>query len=128
MHLMFAPLKRYAQFSGRARRKEYWLFQIVLFVVYGGLYGSRCAQGSGAVLLVSSILSLALLVPALAVGVRRMHDIGRSGWWLFIAMIPVIGGIWQIILLATPGEYGPNQYGPDPKELDDPHVPMARIV
>jgi uncharacterized membrane protein YhaH (DUF805 family) len=64
---------------------------------------------------VANLYSLAVLVPSIAVGVRRMHDIGKSGWWLLISLIPLIGAIWLIVLLATEGNQGSNQYGADPK-------------
>ena len=63
----------------------------------------------------SYIYSVALLVPGIAVGVRRLHDIGKSGWWLLISFIPLIGGIWLIILMAKEGDHGNNAFGPDPK-------------
>lgn len=65
--------------------------------------------------IIASLYSLAVLIPSLAVGVRRLHDIGKSGWWLLISLIPLVGGIWLLVLLATNGVVGENQYGPDPK-------------
>ncbi len=111
----------YANFSGRARRKEYWMFvlinTVISFVIgfIGGFIGGVLDMPViGSVL--SLIYTLALLVPSLAVGVRRLHDIGKSGWWLFISFIPVIGWIWIIVLLVTDSQTGENKWGKNPKE------------
>jgi uncharacterized membrane protein YhaH (DUF805 family) len=111
-------LKNYAGFDGRARRTEYWMFFLfsliisVVLTVIDGVVGMRSASGFG---ILSSLYSLAVLVPSIAVGIRRLHDTGKSGWWLFISLVPLIGGIWLIVLLATAGNVGSNQYGADPK-------------
>lgn len=113
-------LKQYGDFKGRARRKEYWMFFLynMLFsmaalmldnafglnyegVEYGPIY---IGYGFG------------MIIPQIAVGVRRLHDLGKSGWWFLIILIPFIGGIWLLILLATKGQTGENQYGLNPKE------------
>jgi uncharacterized membrane protein YhaH (DUF805 family) len=62
-----------------------------------------------------TVYALALFIPGLAVAVRRLHDVGKSGWWYFICLVPIIGSIWFIVLLATDGDVGPNEYGEDPK-------------
>src|SRR5262249_16848274 len=115
MNWYLAPLKNYAGFSGRARRTEYWTFSLgnalIFFIL--GLIGR--STESTAVYVVSAILGLALVIPGLAVLVRRLHDTGRSGFWFFIGFIPIIGGIWLFILTLLPGETRANQYGPDPK-------------
>ncbi|MBN1304310.1 MAG: DUF805 domain-containing protein [Anaerolineales bacterium] len=120
MNWYLAVMKKYVEFSGRARRKEYWmfvLFNVIFSVVAIGLdnlFGTFDSEtGSG---LVSGLYSLAVLLPALAVLVRRLHDIGKSGWWWFIILIPLAGPIWLIILLATEGQAGENQYGLNPKQ------------
>jgi uncharacterized membrane protein YhaH (DUF805 family) len=111
-------LKKYAQFSGRARRKEYWmyfLFNVVIAFVLGlvdGLLGLTGASGIG---LLGGLYTLAVLVPSLAVAVRRLHDTGRSGWWLLVALVPLVGGIVLLVLLVLPGQSGPNAHGEDPK-------------
>jgi uncharacterized membrane protein YhaH (DUF805 family) len=64
---------------------------------------------------ISSIYSLAVVLPALAVGVRRLHDIGKSGWWLFISLIPLVGSLWLLVYAVTDSQPGDNQYGPNPK-------------
>lgn len=102
-------LRKYTVFDGRAGRREYWYFTLVnlgIYVVLGILDWD--------VLLV--LFSLVVFLPSLAVGVRRLHDTGRSGWWLLISLIPLIGTIVLIVFLIQPGEVGDNPYGPDPAE------------
>jgi uncharacterized membrane protein YhaH (DUF805 family) len=112
-------LKKYAVFSGRSRRKEYWyfvLFNIIVAIVLAGidaLLGTRSSYaGAG---LLSGIYSLAVLIPTLAVTVRRLHDIDRSGWWIFINLIPLIGAIVLLVFAVSEGTPGNNRYGPNPK-------------
>jgi uncharacterized membrane protein YhaH (DUF805 family) len=103
-------MERYAQFDGRATRAEYWWFflaNLLISVVIQVLIGV-----SDLFLIVSLIVSLALLIPGLAVAVRRLHDTDRSGWWMLIALIPLVGIIVLIVFLASEGDPGPNQYGP----------------
>ena len=96
---IIACLKKYATFTGRASRSEYWYF--VLFELILSL-----------IPIVGTIAAFVLLIPHLAVLVRRLHDVGRSGWWYFIGVVPPpIGAIWLIILLALPSQQGPNKYG-----------------
>jgi uncharacterized membrane protein YhaH (DUF805 family) len=112
-------MKKYADFSGRARRKEYWmfvLFNIIFAIVALGLdmmLGTASEDtGYG---IFYGLFSLAILVPTWAVTVRRLHDVGKSGWWIFISLIPIIGGIWLFILTLTDSLPGDNEYGPNPK-------------
>ena len=99
--------ENYANFNGRARRREYWMFFLLNIIIsYGLLFGLGFI--SPKLIIISSLYSLAVLIPGFAVGVRRMHDIGKSGWFILIP-------IYNIVLLATEGEKGPNQYGADPK-------------
>jgi uncharacterized membrane protein YhaH (DUF805 family) len=113
-------LKKYAVFSGRSRRMEYWyfvLFNIIVSIVLGvidGLLLGTLDSGMGAGLL-SGIYSLAVLIPTLAVTVRRLHDIDRSGWWILIALVPLIGVIVLLVFALLEGTPGDNQYGPNPK-------------
>jgi uncharacterized membrane protein YhaH (DUF805 family) len=117
MNWYLKVLKQYADFSGRARRTEYWMFVLFNMIVLIALMILASLLGTiGGVLYV--LYALAVLVPNLAVAVRRLHDIGKSGAWIFISLVPLIGGIWLLILLATGGQPGANQYGPDPKELN----------
>ncbi|MCD9903266.1 MULTISPECIES: DUF805 domain-containing protein [Streptomyces] len=112
MDWYLAVLKNYAGFSGRARRKEYWMFTLISFVIslvlsiIGGLIGAD---------FLSYIYAVAILIPTLAVGVRRLHDTSRSGWWLLIGLIPLVGFIILIVFLASEGKQEPNQYGTNPK-------------
>ncbi|MFI7586398.1 DUF805 domain-containing protein [Spongisporangium articulatum] len=111
--------QKYADFSGRARRSEYWwffLFNLIVSIVASiidRIVGLDGVVGSYGVL--QLLVGLAFLIPGLAVAVRRLHDTGRSGWWVLIAIIPVIGWIVIIVFLALDGEPQPNQYGPSPK-------------
>ena len=111
-------LKKYAVFSGRARRKEYWffvLFYIIIVVVLSiidAMLGLQFGQGVG---ILSAIYMLAVLIPGLAVGVRRLHDIDKSGWWILIGFVPIIGPIILLIFALMGGTAGDNRYGPDPK-------------
>jgi uncharacterized membrane protein YhaH (DUF805 family) len=126
MNYYLNVLKNYAVFSGRARRSEYWyfvLFNIIFAMVALSLdyvlgtrfaisseYGSHLSFGY-----IYLFYILAMIIPGLAVGVRRLHDVGKSGWFYFISLIPVIGGIWLLVLFCTEGTSGDNEYGPDPK-------------
>lgn len=112
----------YANFSGRARRREYWMFVLVQLIILALVisYASLVDDFIGTPI-VGSILGfyfLGTLIPWLALNVRRLHDTGKSGTYIFVNLIPIIGRIWYIVLVATEGEYGSNQYGPDPKEED----------
>jgi uncharacterized membrane protein YhaH (DUF805 family) len=106
---------KYADFTGRARRSEYWYF--VLFNIAGqfvtGLLDAFLF-GSNGLGLINGMFGLAVLLPALAVGVRRLHDIGRSGWWLLISFVPLVGVILLIVWFCRQGDPGPNRFGPDP--------------
>jgi len=112
-------LKKYAIFSGRARRSEYWyfvLFNLIFMLVAMGL--DNLLGTTISVLPYGYFyfaLAIAMLIPGLAVFVRRMHDIGKSGWWYFIAFIPFVGAIWLLVLCCTEGVNGDNEYGADPK-------------
>ena len=119
MSWYLAVLKKYAVFSGRARRKEFWMFALfnaifsVVAAILDYVLGFAGEEGLG---LISALYSLALFIPGLAVQVRRLHDVGKSGWWIFISLIPIIGAIWLLILSVTDSEPGENRYGPNPKE------------
>ena len=129
---MMLPLKRYADFSGRSRRKEYWLFVLfetlsILLIglvtagVFGGLANTQAAGeglfGGLAVgfIIVLLVVALALFLPNLAVQVRRLHDQDKSGWLVLIGFIPYIGGLIMFVFMLLEGTKGPNSYGPDPK-------------
>ena len=116
-------LKKYAVFDGRARRKEYWMFFLINLVVsvvliaIDNLIGTFSHQAG--VGLLQGLYSLAVLIPSIAVTVRRLHDTGRTGWWILIGLIPFIGGIILLIFMVLDSEPGTNQYGPNPKEAGD---------
>lgn len=120
MEWFLKVMRQYADFNGRARRKEYWMFILFNFIFamvamildnilgitlegifYGPLY---------------LLYGLAVLVPGLSVTVRRLHDLNKSGWMYFIVLIPIAGAIWLLVLLCTEGDQGENQYGPNPKD------------
>jgi uncharacterized membrane protein YhaH (DUF805 family) len=105
-------LKNYVGFQGRARRKEYWMF--VLFSVIVSILLSIVDAIASLNSVLSGLYSLAVLLPSLAVGVRRLHDTGRSGWWLLISLIPLIGTIILLVFLCQDSQED-NVYGPNPK-------------
>lgn len=170
MEYMFLPLKRYAEFSGRSRRMEYWMFflfqflvgivfQVVMMTMVGGAAfsgrpSSIMAAGGLMVVLLGLyfIFALAMLIPNIAVAVRRLHDTNRTGWWLLAPLVPylltfvlfalAVGGrsgaagilamvcmlaaaalaITLLVFMFLEGTKGPNQYGPDPKGQVDVQV------
>ena len=107
-------LRKYAVFTGRARRKEYWMFVLFNFIIYLVLVLVEGLLGFGGSVL-GGLYSLAVLVPSIAVGIRRLHDIGKSGWFLLIGLIPLIGTIILIVFFVQDSQPGENQYGPNPK-------------
>ena len=130
MQLMFEPFIRYADFTGRSRRMEYWLYtvwtSIVSLFLLLGFIGSVSENGGLAGLDGTSLNFLTIFIfwvvatiaPTLAVTIRRLHDRNFSGWFYLIGFIPYIGGLALTVMLLLDGTEGPNQYGPDPKERD----------
>ena len=119
MNWYLVVLKKYAVFTGRARRKEYWysflvhtIISIVLAVI-DGISGSFSAEAG--VGLLGGIYILAILIPSISVSVRRLHDTDRSGWWLLIGLIPLIGAIVLFVFMVQDSKPGENQYGTNPK-------------
>ncbi|MFO7704726.1 MAG: DUF805 domain-containing protein [Halopseudomonas sp.] len=115
-------LRKYAVFSGRARRKEYWFFTLfsllamLLLSLIDGMLGLVSSEaGTG---LLSGIYALGVFLPSLAVTVRRLHDTSRTGWWILIALIPLIGALVLLVFTVLDSTPGSNQYGPDPKGMD----------
>ena len=104
--------KKYATFSGRARRKEYWLF--VLFNAIA-CFVAAFLDGLLGLGIIYLLYCLAAFLPSLAVCVRRLHDTNRSGWWVLIGLVPIIGGIWLLILMVLDSTPGANNYGDNPK-------------
>lgn len=114
-----AVKNKYAVFTGRAQRQEFWYFILFYFLIYIALSfvdqvtGTLDEQtGAG---LFSGLYALAMLIPSLAVGARRLHDINRSGWWQLLMLIPIIGGLILIFFFVQDSQAGDNQYGPNPK-------------
>ena len=120
MNWYLKVLKQYADFSGRARRSEYWYFALlnVIFaicaMILDNVLGLAFAGiGYGTLYL---IYALATFIPGVAVAVRRLHDVSKSGWMYFIILIPIIGAIWLLVLLFTESQQGENKWGPNPKD------------
>ena len=144
MYWMTLPLKKYFQFSGRSRRKEYWMFALlfwILFVIAGIIdtmlgfgaveTGTAAASYSydwkvenGPVMIAVSLL---FFFPHLAVSVRRLHDTNRTGWWLLILLVPLVGLVVMFVFLCLDGTIGPNRFGPDPKAGEPGHPPLAAM-
>lgn len=126
MHYYISVIRdNYANFEGRARRAEYWnffLYNFLISLVIGVLTSGFSLEGMAEPSLLSSLYSLAVLVPGLAVGVRRLHDTNRSGWWLLILFVPLVGIFVLLYFLVSEGTQGPNQYGTDPKNPDSHYL------
>lgn len=130
MEWMLLPLKRYADFSGRSRRKEYWMFVLFYMLVLIGLLGlffagTDVAEGTGEPAMggLSSVAMgllglfvLGTFIPNIAVQVRRFHDQDKSGWMVLLGFVPYIGGLVLLVFMCLEGPRGPNRYGPDPKD------------
>ncbi|WP_194767114.1 DUF805 domain-containing protein [Tamlana sp. I1] len=112
----------YANFSGRARREEYWMFTlfnvIFLIVIMAISISVALTTDTPALMGLYGIYILGTIIPSFALVVRRLHDVGKSGWFYFVSIIPIIGPIWFFVLTVTEGERGANQYGPDPKAIN----------
>lgn len=113
MNWYLEVLKKYAVFSGRARRKEYWMFFLFNIIITFVLEFIEELAGSPGIL--GMLYSLAVLIPGIAVSVRRLHDTDRSGWWLLITLIPLIGAIVILVFMVQDSKPGENQYGMNPK-------------
>jgi uncharacterized membrane protein YhaH (DUF805 family) len=109
-------LKKYAVFSGRARRKEYWMFLLISIIISIVL---AIIDGVVGTAILGLVYSLAVLVPSIAVAVRRMHDIDKSGWWLLISFVPIIGIIVVLVFACMAGTPEDNRFGPPPAEEPD---------
>jgi uncharacterized membrane protein YhaH (DUF805 family) len=120
MNWYLTVLKNYKNFNGRARRKEFWMFSLIsliftfVAILLDNLFGSNLGvPSSGGLIYI--LYQLFIFIPSLAVSVRRLHDVDKSGWMLFIILIPIIGAIWLFVLNLTEGTKGENKYGQDPK-------------
>ena len=119
MNWYLKVIRNYAVFTGRAGRREYWMF-ILFNVIFGiiaglldrwlGLYFARMGYG-----VISGLYSLFVFIPTLAVTMRRLHDTDRSGWWVLISLIPIVGQIWLLVLMILDSQPGTNRYGHNPK-------------
>ena len=121
MHWYIDVLKKYAVFEGRARRKEYWMFFlfsvviVTILTVIDEFMGLKFELGGENLGFLSTLYYLGIAIPYLAVIVRRLHDTDRSGWWILISLIPLIGGIILLVFTIIEGTKGDNRFGPDPK-------------
>jgi len=117
MHWYLDVLKKYTLFSGRARRKEYWMFFLFNFVISAalGIIGSRIG-----IKILDDLYTLGVFIPSLAVFIRRLHDTGRSGWWALLILLPVIGWIALLIFVIQDSQSGANKYGSNPKGVTSP--------
>ncbi|MFE2302443.1 DUF805 domain-containing protein [Streptomyces sp. NPDC059445] len=113
MHWYIDVLKKYATFSGRARLQEYWMFTLISSLIYIALIAVGISVLDTAAL--AAVYELAVLIPSLAVSVRRLHDTDRSGWWLLFALVPLVGGITLLVFLASDSKPEAGEYGPSPK-------------
>lgn len=120
MNWYMQVLKKYAEFSGRARRSEYWYFTLfniiasILLAIVDAVFGTFSAEAGMGVL--GGIYTLAVLIPSIAVSVRRLHDTGRSGWWILLAVLPIANLVLLVFMVldSNPGE---NRFGPNPKAV-----------
>lgn len=132
MGWMFLPLRRYADFQGRSRRLEYWMFTLGLIIfalllmvpllLSGYSISQDASAGRGAssgLLLTMGLFYLAIIIPSIAVQVRRFHDQDRSGWFILLGLVPYIGGLILLVFMCLEGTRGPNRFGPDPKRPDE---------
>ncbi|MGF1764408.1 DUF805 domain-containing protein [Aliivibrio kagoshimensis] len=119
MNWYLMTLKQYIDFRGRARRKQYWMFTLINVILslllssldgMVGLFNAEAGIG-----MISGLYSLAILLPAIGVTVRRLHDTGRTGWWLLIGLIPLIGALVLLYFLVSNGDSQSNRFGSDPK-------------
>ena len=129
MDWMILPYQRYFEFTGRSRRKEYWMFTLLQFLMILGIVALAFAfssQGEDVAMAILygglGILVLASFIPSLAVQVRRFHDQDLTGWLVLLGFIPYLGGLIILVFMCIDGKRGPNKYGPDPKGGVDPNV------
>ena len=137
MHWMLMPLRRYADFSGRSRRKEYWMFFLfnwllgfavgfLAFLLYAmGLSETAMMAILTPVLALYAIAAIAFVIPGLAVTIRRLHDTDRSGWAILWGLVPIIGAFMLLVFYVTEGTRGPNRFGPDPVDDREPASAFA---
>ena len=110
-------LKKYAVFSGRARRKEYWMYMLfyLIIAIVLAIVDSMIMSSEGGIGILGAIFALGMLLPSIGVTVRRLHDTNRSGWWILISFVPFVGIFILLYFMIKEGDSGDNQYGADPK-------------
>jgi uncharacterized membrane protein YhaH (DUF805 family) len=120
-------LSKYATFSGRARRSEYWFWALAVFIVsmVANFVDRAMGTDPGRLGVIGTLVALALLLPNLAVAVRRLHDTSRTGWWILIGLIPLVGFIVLLVFLVQ-DSHGSNEYGPSPKVVGQDATPAAQ--
>jgi len=131
MNWMLLPYARYFDFAGRSRRMEYWMFQLFIVLVYAALMVAILMSGGGVevgeaeaapgplvlmIFVVASIWAIATVIPTFALTIRRLHDTNRSGFWILIGFVPIVGGLVLLYFMLIEGTRGPNLFGVDPKE------------
>jgi uncharacterized membrane protein YhaH (DUF805 family) len=139
MHWLLDPImNHYADFSGRASRQAYWMFALMYVVVftaitvacgmYLSLFASDALGAIGFMFWAYWLIFLALFIPTIAIQVRRLHDVGYSGWWYLISFVPFFGLLFLLVLFCLPSQDGPNKYGPHPYALAVPTEPVPMPV
>ena len=104
---------KFGTFAGRAPRAEYWWFSLFCWIINVVLNIIEAGSRTGAFTVISALFGLAIIIPNLAVSVRRLHDLDRTGWWLLLWLLPVIGWIIMLVWMCSRGTRGPNRYGPE---------------
>lgn len=123
--------RNYATFKGRASRKQYWMFVLLNFIISIAIGLVESAIGFGDMTFLSFLYSIAVIVPNLSIASRRLHDTGRSAWWILLALIPLVGAIVLTVLLIFDSEKGSNKYGENPKGIesgDEGDIKNAEVV
>lgn len=123
MNWYLTVLKKYAEFSGRARRKEYWMFALMNFLIsiLISIVGAVIGDTDGLIAVsLSGVYALFIFIPSLAVTVRRLHDTNKSGWWILITLVPLIGGLVLLIFMIMDSDPNTNAYGANPKSAPEP--------
>jgi uncharacterized membrane protein YhaH (DUF805 family) len=126
-------LKKYATFNGRVTRSEFWffsLFNTIISIALAVVSVLLSILVDPSFFYLSTLYALALIIPSMAVSVRRLHDTGKSGWWILITLIPFVGAITFIVFTIRDSQSGQNKYGPNPKEgntVDEPVIYEAPV-
>ncbi|MBB5189897.1 uncharacterized membrane protein YhaH (DUF805 family) [Silvimonas terrae] len=131
MNWYLAVLKNYTGFTGRARRKEFWMFALcnllisLLLRALDHLIGTTFVAEGEVVGILGTLYGLAVLIPSMAVAIRRLHDGDHAGWWLFMALLPIVGSIVLLVFMLQQSTPGPNRFGPSPRlDFDEPEPPV----